>query len=124
MDNKALLQVGGQKVELRIVEGMQELGTYDHDSKIICINESLRDDDKEFFSTVRHELMHASLAISGVSFGMSEQVEEQVVRCFDGVFFPAYEAMINDALKWATKQPRKRSKAKADKPQRKRGKKA
>lgn len=124
MDNKAILMVAGQPVELRIVEGMEDFGLYEHDKATIHINADLVGNDKEFFTTVRHELLHAALSISGVSFALSSGTEEQIVRCIDQIFFPAYERMIEDALKWAVKQPRKRSKPKADKPQRKKGRKA
>lgn len=40
--------------------------------------------------TLRHELMHAALSISGIAY-IDRLPEEAIVRCFDNLFFPAYE---------------------------------
>jgi len=124
MTKKTTLQVAGQDIEVRIVPDLEEYGHYDHDKRIICLAERLLDDDREFFLTLRHELIHASLSISGVAFGLTESTEEQVVRCLDGVFFPAYDNMIEQGIKWGRNEARSRSRSKADRPQPKRGRKA
>lgn len=66
-------------------------GYYSHDRKTIFLSEDL--DKKEILTTLRHELMEASLCISGV--GWCETYEQEaVVRCMDEVFFPAYERLL------------------------------
>lgn len=42
--------------------------------------------------TLRHELMEASLCISGVGFCETFE-QEAVVRCMDEVFFPAWDRL-------------------------------
>ena len=66
-------------------------GYYSHDRKTIFLSEALQ--EKEILTTLRHELMEASLCISGV--GWCETYEQEaVVRCMDEVFFPAYERLL------------------------------
>lgn len=40
--------------------------------------------------TLRHEIMHAALHVSGVSF-LERYDEEALVRAMDHIFFPAWE---------------------------------
>ena len=49
--------------------------------------------DEVLLNTLRHELMEASLCISGVGFCETFE-QEAVVRCMDEVFFPAYERLL------------------------------
>jgi hypothetical protein len=43
-----------------------------------------------YLSTLRHEMVHAALAIGGVAFSESME-EEAIVRCMDELFFPAWD---------------------------------
>ena len=62
------LRIAGQRVRIRIADLSDDdvFGYYSHDRKIIFLSESL--EEKELLDTLRHELMEASLCISGVGF--------------------------------------------------------
>ena len=45
--------------------------------------------DKALLATVRHEMMEASLLLSGVGF-LESYEQEAVVRCMEEIFFPAW----------------------------------
>lgn len=86
--------VGGHKVKIALVEEVDDhdsWGHYVHDKKLIRIaNRSIR--KGEFKKTLRHEMVHAALAIGGVAFS-DYMEEESVVRCMDELFFPAWETL-------------------------------
>ena len=87
------LRIAWQRGRIRIADLSDDdvFGYYSHDRKIIFLSESL--EEKELLDTLRHELMEASLCISGVGFCESFE-QEAVVRCMDEVFFPAYERLL------------------------------
>ncbi|MBV33264.1 MAG: hypothetical protein CMK36_07475 [Porticoccaceae bacterium] len=63
-------------------------GQYRHDERIILLNSSIA--GKELALTLRHEMVEASLLLSGVGW-CDRYEQEAVVRCMDEVFFPAWE---------------------------------
>ena len=65
-----------------------KFGYYSHDRKVIILAKGLK--DEVLLNTLRHELMEASLCISGVGFCESME-QEAVVRCMEEVFFPVWE---------------------------------
>lgn len=82
--------VGGQKIRIRVVKGMEDWGQYLHDDNVIRISAKCVDIPGALRSTLRHELTHAALNIGGVAF-MEKFDEEAVVRCLEQVFFPAWD---------------------------------
>ena len=92
------LNVGGQKLKVEWAQ-IEAYGMYFHDEHRIVINESLQDDSALFVETLRHEIIHAAFSISGISFGWTTEQEEQVVRCLDGIFFPAWEKVLTNVRK-------------------------
>tara|TARA_R100001443_G_scaffold116619_1_gene137611 strand:+ start:839 stop:1141 length:303 start_codon:yes stop_codon:yes gene_type:complete len=88
-----VITIGGQKVKVKFEPfkdyGGYTFGQYFHDDKLIQLNTDLTDED--IIETLRHEMMEASLLISGVGF--SERYEQEaVVRCMEEIFFPAWES--------------------------------
>lgn len=87
------IRVAGQTIKI-VRDNLSDdnlFGYYSHDRKTIFLSESLN--GKDLLLTLRHELMEASLCISGV--GWCETYEQEaVVRCMDEVFFPAYERLL------------------------------
>lgn len=82
--------IGGQRVKIKVVEDFEDWGEYDHDKKIITLSKECLKSTKLFLSTLRHEMIHASLAIGGVAY--SDHFEEEaIVRCMDDIFFPAWD---------------------------------
>ena len=87
--------IGGQKIKVKLEEFKDyhgfTYGQYFHDDKTIQVNPDLCGQDK--IETLRHEMMEASLLISGVGFSDSYE-QEAVVRCMEEIFFPAWEATL------------------------------
>tara|TARA_Y100000817_G_scaffold270596_1_gene228799 strand:+ start:568 stop:870 length:303 start_codon:yes stop_codon:yes gene_type:complete len=66
-------------------------GEYFHDEKKIQINTGLS--DEVALDTLRHEMMEASLFLSGLAW--SERYEQEpIVRCMEEIFFPAWDAIL------------------------------
>jgi len=66
-------------------------GLYSHRKKVITLDRSLK--NKDLYETLRHEMIHAAFAISGL--GYCERYEEEaIVRCMDEIFFPAWERVL------------------------------
>lgn len=85
-----MIHVGGKKIRIVIKPDLDEWGSYHHDLAEIWISSRSLDKRSTLRETLRHEIMHASLAISGIAF-MERFEEEAIVRCFDDIFFPAWE---------------------------------
>ena len=66
-------------------------GIYSHRRKLITIDKTLK--GKELIDTIRHEMIHAALGISGLAFCEAYE-EEAIVRCMDEIFFPAWERFL------------------------------
>ena len=63
-------------------------GYYSHERKTIVIDSSLKPADVK--STIRHEMLHASLAFSGLD-RLDSFEEESLVVCIEELFFPEWE---------------------------------
>lgn len=71
---------------------MECYGEYHHDKAEIRLSTKAMVKQSDLRETLRHEMMHAAMAISGVAF--SERFEEEaLVRCFEEIFFPAWDAL-------------------------------
>jgi hypothetical protein len=84
------VSIAGKRIKLELVPISGEdppYGLYYHDKKLIQINSDLR--HKALLETIRHEMMEASLLISGVGF-LETYEQEAVVRCMEEIFFPAW----------------------------------
>lgn len=84
------ISIGGRRVSIRVVPDLEAWGEYRHDAAEIAIAAKTLKDEKILSETMRHEVMHAALDISGVGF-IEGFPEEAVVRCFESIFFPAWE---------------------------------
>ena len=84
------ITIGGVRIRIRLSDLGDDdcYGMYSHRRKLIEIDETLR--GKELHDTIRHEMLHASLAISGLSYSESYE-EEAIIRCMDEIYFPAWE---------------------------------
>jgi len=89
------VSIAGRRIRL-VVKPFKEVdvytfGEYFHEDKVIQINTGL--DNNTTLETLRHEVMEASLLLSGVGF--SERYEQEaVVRCMDEIFFPAWDLIL------------------------------
>jgi len=81
--------VGGQRIRIDVSTSIEDWGQYDHDRKVITLSHRALEKASTLRTTLRHELMHAAMSISGVSYCTGFQ-EEAVIRCMDDIFFPAW----------------------------------
>jgi len=81
------VQIAGHRIRVRRVDLDDCYGQYLHDEREIQIAASCP--DSELLPTLRHEMVEASLLISGVGW-MERYDQEPIVRCMDEVFFPAW----------------------------------
>ena len=91
MELPKTISIAGHRIKLEVVPLSGEdppYGLYFHDKKLIQINGNIR--DKTLLNTIRHEMMEASLLLSGVGF-LETYEQEAVVRCMEEIFFPAWE---------------------------------
>jgi len=84
--------VGGQRIRIDVSPSLEDWGQYNHDTKAITVSHRVLEKSSLLRTTLRHELMHAALSISGVSYCTGFQ-EEAVVRCLEEVFFPSWERL-------------------------------
>lgn len=91
------IRIGGRQVKITIVEDLEEYGNFTEDTLTIQLKKA---DAETMRVTLRHELMHAALSISGIAY-IDRLPEEAIVRCFDNLFFPAYDSLTK--RKWPTK---------------------
>ncbi len=84
--------IAGQKIEISIEDNLAEYGQFCLDDMKI----TLRNTDVDIMeSTLRHEMIHAAFAISGISYCKPfEDMEEAVVRCLENTFFPAWAKLL------------------------------
>jgi len=88
------VSIAGQRIKLKLVPfngDAPDFGLYLHDKKIIEINNNLK--GKVLLNTIRHEIMEASLLISGVGW-LENYDQEAFVRCMEEIFFPAWEGFL------------------------------
>ena len=87
------VSIGGKWISVRLVADMESWGEYHHDLKQIWISSKCLSKSSLIRETMRHEMLHAALSISGVGF-METYSEEAVVRCMDEIFFPAFDKFL------------------------------
>lgn len=84
------VSIAGQVVRVRKGK-LDAYGQYEHDDRTIWISDAIREKKVEW-ETLRHEMIEASLLISGVGW-LERYQQEAVVRCIEEIFFPAWEAI-------------------------------
>lgn len=94
-----IVSIAGHRIKVEWAD-IPDYGMYMHDDKKIVLRQDLIDDSTAFVETLRHEMLHAALALSGLSFGMDDTREESLVRCIDSIFFPAWEKVLQKAAKY------------------------
>lgn len=86
------ISVGGKRIRIRVIADLEAWGEYHHDKGEILIASRALAKRSTLRETLRHELMHAALSISGVAFSEGFQ-EEAVIRCFEDIFHPAWDRL-------------------------------
>ena len=87
------ISIGGIAFKVRFVKfDDDDYGKMDFDQRLILLNQAMRNNLPMTIETLRHEMIHAALAVGGVSFAV-EYDEEVIVRCLDSIFFPAWDKL-------------------------------
>jgi hypothetical protein len=66
------------------------------DEREIVISSTIADVDV-YATTLRHEMIHAALAISGISY-LKKYEEEPIVRAIENLFFPAWDRLMQKTI--------------------------
>lgn len=82
------VKIAGHRIAIKRQELDDCYGQYRHDERTILLDSAIT--GKVLRLTLRHEMIEASLLLSGVGWCESYE-QEAVVRCMDEVFFPAWE---------------------------------
>lgn len=97
------IQVAGHRVRLKVDPSLTDWANFDLDKKLISISlQAAAESEESLAVIIKHEVFHAALRLSGVSFTMSAELEEAVVRCMEQIFLPAsalLDAKLNSRLK-------------------------
>ena len=87
-----LIEVGGINFKI-IYKELEDFGQMDFDKKTIYIRKGMSSEDN--FDTLMHEVLHAALSVSGISYVIDEdKLEEGIIRCVDHLLFPIYKKEI------------------------------
>jgi hypothetical protein len=84
------IAIAGHNIKLQFVTLCDCYGQYEHDRKTILIDKEFHGSTVCVIETIRHEMLEASLLLSGVGFS-DKYDQEIVVRCVEEIFFPAWD---------------------------------
>ena len=84
------IQIGGRTITVRIDPKIESWGEYHADNAEIVLASRTLEKQSRLRETLRHEMMHAALDITGLSY-LERFEEESVVRCIDNIFHPAWD---------------------------------
>lgn len=85
------VKIAGQRIKIKVGKLEEAYGQYEHENRIIWISNTLKD-ERSILTTLRHEMLEASLLISGVGW-LEKYDQEAIVRCVDEIFWPAWESL-------------------------------
>lgn len=85
------VKIAGQSIKIKVGKLEDAYGQYEHDSRVIWISNAIKD-ERVIITTLRHEILEASLLISGVGW-LEKYDQEAIVRCVDEIFWPAWESL-------------------------------
>ena len=84
------ISIGGRTIAIRIDPELESWGEYRADSAEIVLSGKSLLKSSTLREALRHEMLHAALDISGLSY-LKTYEEEPIVRCIDSIFHPAWE---------------------------------
>ena len=89
------IEIGGIKFSV-VREHINEYGLMRFDEREIVISSTIADVEV-YMTTLRHEMIHAALAISGISY-LKKYEEEPIVRAIENLFFPAWDKLMQKTI--------------------------
>jgi len=85
------VEIGGRIIGI-IVEEMESWGEYRSDDRQIVLSYKAIASEQSLIETLRHEMVHAALDISGLSH-LKDFPEESIVRALDSLFHESWESV-------------------------------
>jgi hypothetical protein len=87
------IRIGGITLAVRIEPTLESWGEYHADKREITLASRTLEKRSTLRETLRHEMMHAALDISGINYSTAKitDMEETLCRCIDNIFHPAWE---------------------------------
>jgi hypothetical protein len=83
------VRVAGHWIKVRWDDLGGVFGQYDQDKMEIVLSNNIKGDPDTAWETLYHEMMHASLGLSGLAEILGETTEEAIVRNVEYIFLPA-----------------------------------
>lgn len=81
--SKRYIEIHGRKIFIEDANGMDDdFGKAEIEDETIYINKNLRTSKNER-KTLLHEVIHMCLLQGGISFALTEKMEEAIVRCLE-----------------------------------------
>jgi hypothetical protein len=91
------VQIAGCDFKVVFREMKDRFGEYNHDLREIRLHKRYRNSTSQIaWDTLLHEMLHASLAMGGVSYALGDANEEAVVRNIEQLFLPALRSVTHD----------------------------
>ena len=84
--------IGGRVIAIRVDPALESWGEYHSDEREIVLATRTLAKSSSLRETLRHEMLHAALDISGLSY-LKNFEEEAIVRCLDAIFHPAWDSV-------------------------------
>ena len=85
-----VINVGGRVITIRIDPCLESWGEYHADEQEIVLAARTLEKQSTLRETLRHEILHVSLDVAGLSH-LTVYQEEAIVRCIDNIFHPAWD---------------------------------
>lgn len=83
------VSIAGHRIPIRVKDLDDCYGQYTPDAKVIEIDRQVIKDKKLLSETLRHEMVEATLYLSGVAYSDTYN-QEPIVRALDELFWPAW----------------------------------
>jgi hypothetical protein len=83
------IRMAGHTIEVAVDDTIPDFGHYDPDILRIAIRPG---PPHVMQQTLRHEMLHAALSLSGIAY-IEKLPEEAIVRAMDTIFWPSYDAL-------------------------------
>ena len=84
------VSIAGHRIPIKVKDLEECYGQYVPDSKVIEIDKKILKDKKLLRETLRHEMVEATLFLSGIAYSETYD-QEPIVRALDELFWPAWE---------------------------------
>ena len=84
------VSIAGHRIPIKVKDLDECYGQYVPDSKVIEIDKQTLKDKRVLRETLRHEMIEATLFLSGIAYSETYD-QEPIVRALDEIFWPAWD---------------------------------